>query len=154
MPHAHLENELFPLNLLQEPPATRHATLQSVTLSTPIHVHTPAAHIGVVHGDVAGERTSALELIQFLHSLVLQPVNLQTTYDLLPHDTRMQVAMAFVQRVGYPPNTPGQHIILAPQPHGSIIGYDLLLGNNEVWGFEHVSFEGYSVIHLDRNYQH
>lgn len=31
---------------------------------------------------------------------------------------------------------------------GISIGYNLLLGNDEVWGLETMSFEGYGVVHL------
>lgn len=32
--------------------------------------------------------------------------------------------------------------------NSGLIGQDILLGNNEVWGCEAVSFCGYSILHL------
>ncbi len=153
-PCLYLEEGIFPLNILQKPSTSHCAALRSVALTTPIHIHTPGAHMGEICGEVIGQCTNALELVQFLHSLVSQPADLPTTYDLLPHHMKAQVDITFAQRVGCSSTSsdrPDQRPMSALQPRDNIVGLDLLLGNNEVWGFEHVSFEGYSVIHLDRN---
>ncbi len=154
MTRSPLEDGLFPISIYQEPPTTLHATLRSIILTTPIHVHTPVAHIGVVHGGATGECTNALELMQFVQSLVSQPVNLPINYDILPQDMRVQVDVAFAQRIGCSQcssDSQNQHLSSALWPGDNIIGSDLLLGNDEVWGFERVSFEGYSVLHLAKN---
>ncbi len=154
MTRSHLEDGLFPLSIHQEPPTTLRATLRSIIFTTPIHVHTPLAHIGVVHGCVTGECVNALELMHFLHCLVLQPVNLPKTCDLLPQRMGMQVDMAFTQHFGYSSNYSdprNQHLRSARRPRDNIIGSDFLLGNNEIWGFENGSFKGYSILHLARS---
>lgn len=151
---AHLEGGLFPLNILDGIPTAQTTALRSITLTTPVHLHAPDAHIAVVHSNSPGQRTSGLEMVYFLQSLVWQPVNLQTTFDRLSRAMRAQVEMAFMRRVGHSLNagveywdqsTPGQ------RAYSSVVGYDVLLGNDEIWGFERVSLEGCSVIHLDRN---
>lgn len=76
-------------------------------------------------------------------------------YTTVSEEIKAQVEMVFWQRTGYAlrlPQSQDSDSLTPTQLYGGgVVGYDLLLGNDEVWGFESVSFEGYSVIHLASN---
>lgn len=129
---------MFPLNILRDLSFSQQTTLRSISFTTPVHVHTPVAHIGIIYGDLPGEKVNGMELIRCLresHSLVSQ-------------QTGMQSEMPFTQPVAlllctikcHSPSTPDQQ-----SGDGSV---NPLLENVKIWGLEPISFGGYSVVHL------
>lgn len=129
---------MFPLNIRQDLPIAQQATLSSIALTTPIHVHTPVAHIGMVHSDSPGERVKAIETIHCLrvaynqmNRRMIVQAEISFAQTLSSSDTRYQSQLTSVQRLG-----------------GGPVGYDLLLEHDDVWGLEPISFEGYCVVHL------
>lgn len=140
---------VFPLNILEGHPTSQSTALHSIVLTTPVHVHTPVAHIGtVVHdGHVLGQRISALELTEFLQAFVWQPID-------LPMNSSATTSERSNRLVELAPSRPFEKQdlhSLASHLRGGVVGYDLLLGNFEIWGFESLSVEGNSVIHLSGN---
>lgn len=129
---------LFPLNFRQDLQIAQYqqATLQAIFLTTPIHIHTPLAHIGTVHSDLLEEKIDAIGLIHYLRA----------GYEQMSKSTEMQ-AEAPSARLLLPSATEfWNKLISAERSDDSPL--DPLLGNTEVWGLEPVSFEGYSVVHV------
>lgn len=71
-------------------------------------------------------------------------------YNHLPQTMKAKVRRSFLLRMESSSNamTYWNEFIAGGQADCRPIGLDLLLGNEEVWGFEGASFEGYSVIHI------
>lgn len=104
--------------------------LRSIVFTMPVHVHTPVAHIGTIYSDLPEENVNAAELIrclQVIYNQLSQKKNVQaeSSSRAEAHSSRGSSAT-----------------------EGGPVGNDPLLGNDEVWGLEPASFEGYSVIHL------
>ncbi|KXN89790.1 hypothetical protein AN958_05202 [Leucoagaricus sp. SymC.cos] len=124
--------------------------LEEVSLITPIHVHTPTVHGGLIYGSFTGQTMTALDAVMFLQQLSRVTID-RNAYAQLSPEVKAQVKAAFIQRCGAAvSNTTviwgdfmaGRNVSNGP------IGRDLLLGGMEVWGVESVSFGGFSVIHL------
>lgn len=91
----------------------------------------------MVYSGTPGQRVNALELI----------LCLRATYD---RQMNTQTGMTSMRRVAHPPGVPRYQNQFVQRLGDYPDGYDPLLANNEVWGLEPISFEGYSVIHLAR----
>lgn len=120
-----------------------------------VHIHTPSAHIGTVHGSFPGQIIPALDLFLFLQELAGRSLEFKPTYTSLSRAMQTKVNRAYRHRSTaldlnhdageiWDHFSKGVHIQHGRGP----LGIDLLLGNNEVWGFEPCSYKGYSVIHL------
>lgn len=126
---------MFPLNILRDLPVSQQTTLRSISLTTPVHVHTPIAHIGMICGDIPGEKVNGMELIRCLRE----------AHSLVSRETGMQGAISFTQ-----PVAPWLYGIEYQNPHtpDQQSGSGPLLENVKIWGLEPMSFGGYSVVHL------
>lgn len=70
-----LEDKLFPLDILLDIAHTQQVTiLRSIILTTPVHVHGPITHLGMVHSDEPGQTVNALDVIGCLRAAFSQPV--------------------------------------------------------------------------------
>lgn len=132
-----MDDRLFPLNFLQDLSLTQQRTLRAIVVTTPVHVHVPSTHIGMVYGDTPGQRVNALELILCLRATYGRLVNTQTGLTPRRHTV-------------HSPRVPSYQSQFVPRLGDYPDGYGSLLTNNEIWGLEPISFEGYSVIHLAR----
>lgn len=72
-----LEKGLFPLDLLLDIQDTQQATLRSIVLTMPVHVHGPIAHLGMIHSDEPGQTVNANELIHCLRANFGEGMNMQ-----------------------------------------------------------------------------
>ncbi|KAF9449789.1 hypothetical protein P691DRAFT_532767 [Macrolepiota fuliginosa MF-IS2] len=125
--------------------------LQSIQLISPVHVHTPTAHIGALYGSFAGQHVTALDASLFLQSIAVGPLDLHTVFSGLPLDTKARVRAAFYQRSAVSPSicdVAWERFISGKYAVGGPLGIDLLFGSSKVWGFEYFSLGGYSVVHL------
>ncbi|KAF5363978.1 hypothetical protein D9756_000023 [Leucocoprinus leucothites] len=125
--------------------------LSTITLVSPVHVHTPFEHIGIIRGNHDGEKITADDLVLFLHWFSQQPIN-RAVYAQLSTEMQVQVENAFMQRNGYTRAAVLGWIDFLQgrsAERGGLIGSDLLLGCTEVWGLEDTSLQsGVSVIHV------
>ncbi|KAF9449804.1 hypothetical protein P691DRAFT_790475 [Macrolepiota fuliginosa MF-IS2] len=146
-----LAADFYPFDILAALTNAQWVTLQYIQLISPIHVHTPTGHIGTFYRSFAGQRITALEVFLSLRSMAASPLDLHAIFSGLPLDMKTRVRAAFYRRSTIPPSTRdttwrrficGQHVTDGP------LGIDLLFGSSKVWGFEHFSLGGYSVIHL------
>lgn len=147
----HNGDTFYPINILTNPPPTKKIKLETMVLTCPIHVHTPQAHIGTIHGPTSSQGKSALDLFYFLQNLAGEPLDCYTTNHQLTQQMRAEIGKAFMRRnerssssvMAWEAFTSGQST-----PVGGPIGEDLLLGNVNLWGVEERSVGGYSVLHL------
>ncbi|KXN84938.1 hypothetical protein AN958_11880 [Leucoagaricus sp. SymC.cos] len=123
--------------------------LDNIILTTPIHVHTPAAHVGQIYDIFPGQTVTALEAAMLLQQLSQTAIDRNGYAQLLP-EMKARVKAAFIQRNGASLNAAvvwddfvaGKNNVTGP------VGRDLLLGVTEVWGIESASLGGFSVLHL------
>lgn len=153
MPDVYVE-DTYPLELSSNFTAAQRVTLETIELRSPIHVHTPASHIGTL---LSSEAVSALDALQHLRDEVVRPIDFDLTYSKLLPDMKARVERAFRDRNGGSSNVLAAAVwsrFVSGLPTHSLCtfpaGHDLLLGNGEVWGFDSWSFGGYSIMHLDR----
>lgn len=124
--------------------------LETIILTCPIHIHTPQAHIGTVHGLSPGQSISALDLFRFLRTIAAGQLAAHAMYSQLPQQVKARIKAAFIRRNGLSSST----LMLweafrSGQPtRGGPTGEDLLLGNVNIWGLEERSIGGFSVVHL------
>jgi hypothetical protein len=62
--------------------------LWDVDLKSPVHIHTPCTHIGVMYGPSLRQIIPALDVFLFLQDLAKGPIDFWWTYALL--SSRMQ----------------------------------------------------------------
>ncbi|KAF5363972.1 hypothetical protein D9756_000029 [Leucocoprinus leucothites] len=128
----------------------RQLELDTIVLTTPVHVHTPTAHIGLIHGVFVGQPMSALDTALTLQAIWRQPISIVVYVQLSPH-VRDLVRRAFLDRnrdANFGAGTAWENYVSGQSLSNGPIGRDLLLGCTEIWGIEHVSLGGYSVVHL------
>ncbi|KAF9449415.1 hypothetical protein P691DRAFT_791139 [Macrolepiota fuliginosa MF-IS2] len=146
--------ETYPLRLLSDLTTTQRDRLETIELTSPIHVHTSVCHIGTI---MSSEAVNALGVFEYLQEEVIQPLDFDPTYSQLSQGMKGKVGAAFIDRCRGSSNVAVTTIwkcFASGQPvHSHCVpsGYDLLLGNGKVWGFESRSLGGYSVVHLDGN---
>ncbi|KAF9443733.1 hypothetical protein P691DRAFT_678920, partial [Macrolepiota fuliginosa MF-IS2] len=148
--------DFYPFSIFTSLTSMQQTVLQSIQLRSPVHVHTPMAHIGTLHGSFTSTSTpgryiTALNAFLFLQSLAASPLDSPTVFSRLSSDMKVRVRAAFYRRNTISPSfctlawerfISGQHVAGGP------LGIDVLLGSSKVWGFESFSLTGYSVIHL------
>lgn len=147
---AHNDNALYPIHLLSNPPLAKENQLETIFLNYPIHIHTPHAHIGTIHGLNPGQSINGLDLFRSLQILAERPLDARTTYSRLSQQMKVEVQSAFMHRSGRSSSstlvwqafTSGQLMPGGPR------GEDLLLGYVDIWGVEGRSVHDCSVIHL------
>ncbi|KXN81374.1 hypothetical protein AN958_05127 [Leucoagaricus sp. SymC.cos] len=145
---AHMLTGMFPVNL-GNVTIGQQIDLEEITLATPIHVHTPTTHIGLIYSTSPGQTMTSLDSVIFLQQLWRASIT-RNVYAQLSPQVKARVKAAFTQRieatssatVGWNDFIAGRNLDKGP------IGCDLLLGATEVWGVESVSFSGFSVIHV------
>ncbi|KXN89792.1 hypothetical protein AN958_05205, partial [Leucoagaricus sp. SymC.cos] len=128
--------------------ASQRIELREMILTTPIHVHTPTAHVGMVYGTFPGEAVTALDAVMVLQQLSQRALS-RNVFVPLPASVVINVKAAFVHRVGLNAAAIWDDFMAGRSFSNGPVGRDLLLGATEVWGAENVSFGEYSVIHLD-----
>ncbi|KAF9443728.1 hypothetical protein P691DRAFT_808438 [Macrolepiota fuliginosa MF-IS2] len=144
--------ETYPLLLFSDLTTAQRNMLETIELTPPIHVHTPASHIGTI---MSSETVNALGAFEHLQEEAIRPLDYYPTYSWLSQDMKGRVGTAFIDRCGGSSNvvvTAAWRRFASGKPVHSLYfpnGHDLLLGNGEVWGFEGCSLGGYSVVHLD-----
>jgi len=144
--------DTYPFHLLSDLTTTQRGRLGTIELMSPIHVHTPASHIGTI---MSTETVNALDAFEHLQEEAIRPLDFHTTYSGLSRDMKEKVGTAFMGRYEGSSNVAVAAVwkrFASGRPTHSLRtpnGYDLLLGNGEVWGFEGRSLGGYSVVHLD-----
>lgn len=151
MPTVLFEDYLFPINILSHLTPEQQEKLRAITLTSPIHIHTPVAHIGVFYGNFAGQRLNALDLLVHLQSIAEKPVSFLSTYSRLSQAMKTEVEMAFARRNGESPNTfiSWERFVTGQDSNCGPVGYDLLLGNGVIWGVDVCPHgESYSVVHV------
>ncbi|KXN88014.1 hypothetical protein AN958_07397 [Leucoagaricus sp. SymC.cos] len=139
----------YPINL-ENVTIGQQIELEEITLTAPVHIHTPTAHVGLIYGSLPGQTMTSLDVVMFLRQLSQATID-RNVYAQLSPEVKVRVKAAFIQRRGSTAlNTTviwddfmgGRNVSNGP------IGRDLLSGATEVWGVENVSFGGFSVIHL------
>ncbi|KXN89797.1 hypothetical protein AN958_05209 [Leucoagaricus sp. SymC.cos] len=123
--------------------------LENIVLTTPIHIHTPIAHVGLMYGTFPGQTLTALNAVAFLRQFWCASVD-RNMYAQLSPEIKARAKAAFMQRhraaldvvVAWEIFMAGRNVGNGP------VGRDLLLGATEVWGVESASLGGFSVIHL------
>lgn len=140
----------YPLNILSDLTFAQQLELRKRELISPIHIHTPAAHIGVLTTVPPGQTVTALDVVLFLQSFATKPLDINHTF--VSADSKERIRRSFQLRSGLAQDSItdvswGQFISGQVDAEGPL-GVDLLLGNGECWGFEASSLRGYSVVHL------
>ncbi|KAF5363811.1 hypothetical protein D9756_000040 [Leucocoprinus leucothites] len=144
-----LTDDLYPIGLSTISVA-RQLELDTIVLATPVHVHTPTTHIGLIHGVVVGQPMSALDTVLTLQALLHQPIHTAVYGQLTPR-LRELVRRAFLERNLDARSSAAitwDSYVSGRSPSNGLTGCDLLLGCTEIWGIERVSLGGYSVVHL------
>ncbi|KAJ3575706.1 hypothetical protein NP233_g911 [Leucocoprinus birnbaumii] len=147
------EPELFPLSLLAPLTQVTMDQLRAIFLITPIHLHVlidQVIHLGTFNGEYPGETYSALDLFTALHSLTTQSMDLHLTFTCLPQDIRDKVRTAFLSRNHRHAGAVNiwEQFAFGQRLLGGPTGHDLLMGKNDIWGFEDSAFDGHSIVHL------
>ncbi|KXN81372.1 hypothetical protein AN958_05125 [Leucoagaricus sp. SymC.cos] len=121
--------------------------LKEMILTTPIHVHTPTFHVGMIYGTSRGENVTALDAVMFLQQFSQTALDRNTFAQLLA-GTVVDMKRAFMKRIGLNAAAIWDEYVAGSNVGNGPIGRDLLLGCTEVWGVECISFSLYSVVHL------
>ncbi|KXN90566.1 hypothetical protein AN958_04079, partial [Leucoagaricus sp. SymC.cos] len=148
------DSPIYPLNLLAVLPLPHQMELWNIELASPIHIHTPFAHIATLSKGSPGSHIPFLEIFLFLQDLVTKPIDFRSTFNLLSPEMQTKVSQAYRHRCtialkqctksSWERFTEGRPVREGGEP----LGIDLLLGNSQVWGFELCSYGGLSVVHL------
>lgn len=140
----------YPIGILSNLPPAKKIKLGALILTSPIHIHTPQAHIGTIHSLDPGENINALDLFHSLQVLMRSPLDVHVTYSQLPEQMKAEVKAAFMRRNGQSLSSAmvWEAFILGQPTRGGPTWQELLLGNNNIWGVEEQSVLGYSVLHL------
>ncbi|KXN88015.1 hypothetical protein AN958_07398 [Leucoagaricus sp. SymC.cos] len=123
--------------------------LENIILTTPVHVHTPIAHVGLINGTFPGQTLTALNAVMFLKQFSGASID-RNMYAQLSPEVKARAKATFMQRnsaaldvaVAWSDFMAGRNVGNGP------VGRDLLLGAPEVWGVESVSLGRFSAIHL------
>lgn len=147
---AHDATSLYPINILSRLHQVLENELERMVLTCPVHVHTPQAHIGTIHGSYPGQDFNARDLFRYLQTLAQRPLDFHTTYSRLSQQMKVEVEAAFMLRNGQSMSTVNTwELFTSGQPAlGGPTGEDLLLGNLDIWGMQDQSLSGYSIVHL------
>lgn len=149
-------NDLYPLQISADATFPRQLRLSTIRLKTPVHIHTPFAHIGILDlSHASGGDITALDTYLYLHTMIKKPIDYDATFAPLPQELQTLVKNAFFRRnASVPPRdsvTSWQRFLLRNTSYSGVggpAGYDLLLGNDQVWGFEGCSQSGISIMHV------
>lgn len=149
-PAAYDTISLYPIDVLSSLPSPREVELGKMVITYPVHIHTPQAHIGTVHGSHPGQDTNALDLFNYLQSLARRPLDFNATYSQLSLQMKAEVKAAFMHRNRRSSLSlkVWEHFSSGQPTRVGPTGEDLLLGNINIWGVEERSLCGCSVIHL------
>ncbi|KAF5357166.1 hypothetical protein D9756_006852 [Leucocoprinus leucothites] len=100
-------NPIFPVDLTCiNLTYAQHAALWGITLSLPIHIHTPSEHIGTIRTEDLQARSSATltaaDVFVLLQSLACAPLELKPTFLGLPPTMQKMIHDAFYARTSGP----------------------------------------------------
>ncbi|KAF9449796.1 hypothetical protein P691DRAFT_851158 [Macrolepiota fuliginosa MF-IS2] len=131
----------FPLKICSDPTSYTQIKLRAIVLTSPVHIHAPEMHIGAFYGGLTGQSIGALDIFFWLQSVAKKPVDFYASFSQSPPELKAGIKTAFMLRCGHTSHTAEtwETFISGKCPDGGPLGYDLLLGNNEIWGFEGVS---------------
>jgi hypothetical protein len=140
--------DLYPIQLANIV-KSQEIELEHIILRTPIHIHTPTAHLGLIHRGVNDQSVRSKDIVFDIKALIGQLLD-YNIYGQLSGEMKVRVETAFMQRCGnnsvaaasWDVFSTGEYTAAGP------IGTDLLLGCTGVWGLECISLGGYSVVHL------
>jgi hypothetical protein len=137
--------DLYPITLhLAHLSSTQQSKLETILLTTPIHLRTPAAHIGTLYTNTPRRTISALDAFITLRRLSLShstPPRLSSTIE-----TTVEISCTRLCRES--PAGDAQISLFGGWLYRDISGYGPLPEDSNIWGFEVSDFGGNSVIHL------
>jgi hypothetical protein len=149
--------DFYPIDVLSPLPLIKETRLRETILLTPIHIHTPYAHIGMIHKSSLGLEVNCWDLILYLKDLAQIPLGSHETNVYLTQQMAAKVRGAFNHRRGQSSsiqastlNWDGEELASDGATPHEPMGADLFLGHTQIWGLEQRSIQGYSIIHLTK----
>ncbi|KAJ3560486.1 hypothetical protein NP233_g10810 [Leucocoprinus birnbaumii] len=143
-------HELFPI-AIDNITISQQVKLREIVLECPVHIHTPAAHIGFITTGHTGQRIHAFDAALTLKTLNW-PIDIAEYSGLhLGPEKQMKNACRECHKRGgfYSEVVACNHYASRNSATSDLtLGRDSTLGNVDIWGLERISMGGYSVIHI------